>query len=217
VGRRPQLISNAETLACLALLARGQGAGTQLLTVRGAVRAEGVLEVRQGTTVREALELAGGVAEPLQALLVGGYFGKWVAAAEAMDAPLTIEGMRAVGGVLGAGIVMALPSRACGLSATAQVLAYLAAQSAGQCGPCLNGLPALAAAFTALADGTADPLVVQRIARLGEQVKGRGACAHPDGAVQLATSAVTVFAQDIQQHLGGSCGRYAGDALGVPA
>ena len=90
----PTLVQNVETLAHLALIARygaswfrsaGTPAepGSMLVTVLGAVREPGVLEVAIGTPVGQVLELAGGASAPLQALLLGGYFGTWVDAAEA--------------------------------------------------------------------------------------------------------------------------------------
>ena len=200
-GRRPWLVQNAETFACIGLLAR-HGAewyrqvgaadepGTQLLTIGGGVRRPQVVEVPVGTTLRGAVDLAGGVIGRPQAFLVGGYAGRWLRAADCLDVPLSTQGLRAAGGTLGAGLVIALPVGACGLATTARVVRYLAAQSARQCGPCLNGLPALAAALQALVDGrdTRD-----RIHRWCGQLPGRGACSHPDGAVALVSSALEVF------------------------
>lgn len=216
VGRRPHLVQNAETLACLALLARGRPASSLLVTVRGAVAAPTVLELALGTTVRGALAAAGGRVSPVQAVLVGGYSGRWLAAETALDTPLTHEGLKDVGGYLGAALVVALPSSACGVAATAEVLRYLADQSARQCGPCLNGLPAMATALEAVAAGAAAEATVRRLAQWSGLVRGRGACSHPDGAAALVSSALTVFAPDVRRHLDSPCGRPAGNALGVP-
>src|SRR5439155_1725729 len=82
----------------------------------------------------------------------------------------------------------------------------LAGESAGQCGPCLFGLDALAAAFESVAscdDGAAR--AYDRLSRLGAQIAGRGACAHPDGAVRLLSSALDVFAAEVAAHLAGYC------------
>jgi NADH:ubiquinone oxidoreductase subunit F (NADH-binding) len=81
----------------------------------------------------------------LQALLVGGYFGAWLPVEAAWTMPMTHAGLKAVGGALGAGILIALSAAACPIAETARVVRYLAEESAGQCGPCLLGLPALAA------------------------------------------------------------------------
>ena len=199
-GGRPWLVQNAETFACIGLLVRHgldwfgevgtpDEPGTRLLTVTGAVHRPGVVELPTGAPLRAALDAAGGTSEPVQALLVGGYAGRWLTA-EHLDVPLTVEALRAAGGTLGAGLVVALPESACGLATTARLVRYLAGQSARQCGPCLNGLPALADAMEALVAG-AD--VEERIRRWCGLLPGRGACSHPDGAVALVASALQVF------------------------
>jgi NADH:ubiquinone oxidoreductase subunit F (NADH-binding) len=114
---------------------------------------------------------------------------------------LTHRDLRAVGGALGAGIVLGLPLGAYGLLETARVAAYLAAQSAGQCGPCLNGLPAIASAVRSLALG--GTFVEADLDRWLGIVPGRGACHHPDGSVRFVLSALSVFALDVAQHRAG--------------
>ena len=162
VNGKPTLVHNVETLAHLALIARhgdrwfrGAGLpsapGSMLVTVSGAVSRPGVYEIEMGTPAGQVMMLAGGPAEPLQALLVGGYFGAWLPVEAAWTVPMTHAGLKAVGGALGAGIVIALPAAACPIAETARVVRYLAEESAGQCGPCLFGLPALADALANLA------------------------------------------------------------------
>jgi NADH:ubiquinone oxidoreductase subunit F (NADH-binding) len=85
---------------------------------------------------------------------------------------------------------------------SARIALYLAAQSAGQCGPCVYGLPAVADDLTRLARGPDPGLLARLHRRLGE-VDGRGACRHPDGAVNLVRSALQVFADDLDAHLDG--------------
>ncbi|MCW2680048.1 MAG: hypothetical protein JWM62_1449 [Frankiales bacterium] len=227
-GRRPWVVCNAETLAGLALVAR-HGAhwhrqvgtddepGTLLLTVSGGVRRPQVVEVPVGTPLRDAVRCAGGLRAPAQAVLVGGFAGRWLPAATGLDAALSHAGMRTAGGTLGAGVVVVLPAEACGLAVTARIMAYLAAQGARQCGPCLNGLPALAASLTELAAGGSVAGAVQRLERWCGLVDGRGACAHPDGAVALVRSAMTVFADDVRAHGTGGCGRDGAEVVAVPA
>jgi NADH:ubiquinone oxidoreductase subunit F (NADH-binding) len=89
--------------------------------------------------MRDLLEAAGGPAEQLRALLVGGYFGTWVDAGEAMRLRLAREELRSVGCSLGSGVLIALGQSACGLHETARLIDYLAEQSAGQCGPWVHG------------------------------------------------------------------------------
>lgn len=216
VAQRPTLVHNAETLAHLALIARhgpdwfrqtGTPAepGTTLVTVSGAVAAPGVLEVALGTPLAAVLDHAGAPTESLQAVLLGGFAGSWLPA-EQLNTPLTRHDLAPLGAAPGAGVLVALPHSACGLTETARMLAYLAAHSARQCGPCHLGLPAVAEDFTALAAGQADPHLLSRLRRRTGLLPDRGACRHPDGAARLAASALRAFAEDAHQHLAhGAC------------
>jgi NADH:ubiquinone oxidoreductase subunit F (NADH-binding) len=207
---RPTLVNNVETLAHIALIARHgdrwfrsagvPGApGTMLVTVDGAVARPGVYEIELGTPAGAVLMLAGGLTEPPQAVLTGGYFGTWLPADVAWQLPLTRRDVAAAGGALGAGIIIALPESACGLAETARVIRYLADETAGQCGPCVFGLPALADALADLAY-QGDRRAAQQVSALMGLVEGRGACKHPDGAVQLARSALGTFSADTAWH-----------------
>ncbi len=215
VSGRPTLINNVETLAHLALIARHgvdwfrevgteSEPGTLLVTVSGAVRHPGVAEVPFGTSVGDLLASAGGPTEQISGLVVGGYFGTWVDPLVAADLPLTHAALRAEGGGLGAGIVVALPARACPVTETAHVLSYLADQSAGQCGPCVKGLPAIAGALVDLAQGRWSGRRDAELTRWLPLVAGRGACRHPDGAVRFAASLLRVFPDDVAAHQRGA-------------
>ena len=115
-----------------------------LVTILGAVNQPCVCEIAIGSSFQEVLSLAGGTSAPLQALLLGGYYGSWVDAAAAETLPFSSAGLAVLGAGVGAGLIAALPQDACGLVETARVVRYLADQSARQCGPCLFGLDAIA-------------------------------------------------------------------------
>jgi NADH:ubiquinone oxidoreductase subunit F (NADH-binding) len=214
VRGRPTLVSNVETLAHLALIARfgddwyraagtPGSPGTTLVTVSGAVNRPGVHEVELGLPISDVLELAGGETEPLRAVLIGGLGGSWLPIADALELPLAHETCADVGIELGVAALIALPARACGIAETAAVLRYLAEAGAGQCGPCLFGLPAITTDFDALAMGAADRDLLPRLQRRLGVIPGRGACSHPDGAVRLAASALHTFADDVAAHRAG--------------
>jgi NADH:ubiquinone oxidoreductase subunit F (NADH-binding) len=151
-------------------------------------------------------------------VLAGGYFGAWLPTGRFAAAEVSPPGLRAAGAAMGAGIFWALPASACGLAETARVAAYLAGQSAGQCGPCVNGLPALADALTALAL-RGDRRAPEAIDYLAPFVNGRGACRHPDGATRLILSALTAFGDDVRHHRqrGPCAGLRRAPVLPVPA
>ena len=233
VGRRPTMISNVETFAHIALIARfgpdwfrqaglPDAPGSMLITTSGAVTAPGVYEVEAGTTIGTALLLSG-AARQARSVLVGGYFGSWHDISEVAGLPLASAALRGVGAGPGAGVLVALPDDACGLRETARVLRWLAGEGAGQCGPCMFGLPAIAEDFTQLATGRPQGELFERLHRRLGTVSGRGACAHPDGAVRLARSALSAFAADARLHAAGRpClaarqGRSHASVLPVPA
>jgi NADH:ubiquinone oxidoreductase subunit F (NADH-binding) len=208
---RPTLVQNVETLAQLALIVR-HGAdwyraigtpnepGTMLVTLSGALARPGVSEVAIGTPVADLVALAGGTTSPLQAFLIGGYFGTWVPADATLTRPFSAQGLRTG---LGAGLVLALSEQVCGVAEVARLVRYLAAESAGQCGPCVFGLPAIAGELEKLAEGRLSGL--GHLERWLLDVDGRGACSHPDGVSHQVASALTVFAREVACHLGGSC------------
>jgi NADH:ubiquinone oxidoreductase subunit F (NADH-binding) len=215
VHGRPTLVQNVETLAHLALIVRYGAAwfrtagtanepGTALATVLGAVRTPGVIELEVGTTFGEAFDRCGGLSERIQGILVGGYFGSWIA--PDLEVALSDEALRPRGASLGARTIVALPRSACGLAETARVARYMAGESAGQCGPCVFGLAALADAFESIAecrDSVDDAL--DRVPRLHAQIARRGACAHPDGTLGLVMSALDVFSSEVEAHRSGRC------------
>jgi NADH:ubiquinone oxidoreductase subunit F (NADH-binding) len=231
VGRRPTMISNVETFAHIALIARFGPAwfrqaglpdapGSMLITTSGAVAAPGVYEVEAGTTIGTALSLSGGVRGHVTSVLVGGYFGSWHETSEVTGMPLASAALRRIGAGPGAGVIVALPAEACGLRETARVLSWLAGEGAGQCGPCMFGLPAIAEDFAQLAAGRPQGQLHERLHRRLGTVSGRGACAHPDGAVRLARSALSAFAADARAHAAGRpCppGRSGVSVLPIPA
>ena len=212
--KRPTFLSNVETFAQLAVLARlgsreysSTGLisepGTQLLTVDGAVERPGVIETPTGIPLETVLRFAGAPRGPV---LVGGYHGSWVPTAVGVN--LSRPGV-------GAGIVLALGPDTCPLGEVHRVAEWLASQSAGQCGPCVFGLAALVDDFGRLLAG--DPAGWHDAHRHLGLVPGRGACAHPDGSARFLGSALEVFGDDVQSHLsGGGCGRVVRGALPVP-
>lgn len=208
VDGRPTFLSNAETFAQVGLLARrgveafgaaGVGAepGTTLATVLGDVPHPGVVEVPHGMPVAT---LVGGAD---RVVLLGGYHGTW---GRAGDLVVDRRALRAAGRTWGAGVVAVLPTSTCPLGEVARVARWLADQSVGQCGPCVFGLDSLARDVESLA--AEGPVDLDRLSRRLGLVAGRGACAHPDGAVGFLASALTAFADDVAVHAaGGGCGR----------
>jgi NADH:ubiquinone oxidoreductase subunit F (NADH-binding) len=211
VQGRPTLVHNVETLGQLALIARHGESGTFLATVHGPAGSAGsagsarVWEVPYGLPLGRLLEATVGQPSNLQAVLIGGYHGRWLRLPEALEAPLSAEGLAPFGGSLGAGVLIPLPVTGCGLAETARIVGYLAGESAKQCGPCQFGLPHLAGRVSELAAGRAGEGTLREIRTAVGLVEGRGACQHPDGTARLVRSAMTCFESDVRLHEHGRC------------
>jgi NADH:ubiquinone oxidoreductase subunit F (NADH-binding) len=206
------VVSNVETFAHTAVLvragARGFAAtgthaepGTTLLTIGGAVSRPGVVEIPLGTPLGIVLGAAG--ADDPQYVIAGGYHGTWLRPHP--DVPVSRAGLAAAGATLGAGVLYVLDGTTCALGELTRVSRWLADQSAGQCGPCRFGLPALATDVAAVAIGNAQALPVAE--RHADLVVGRGACAHPDGASRFVRSGLAALREEITVHRHGGCGR----------
>ncbi len=198
--RRPTLLSNAETWAQVGQLLHvgeteyrslGTAAepGTALLTFSRTGFVPEVREVPFGTRMGDVLPP---FAHEATALL-GGFHGAWTSWETLADTRVSVGG---------AGIVHVLDPHACPLAFTSAVVDYLAGQSAGKCGPCLNGLPALSETIQRALHGHD---VAARIDQLAQLLHRRGACAHPDGTVRMVRSMFTALPDEIAAHRRGAC------------
>lgn len=213
---RPTLVLNAETLAHVALVARHGGAwfasvgdpaapGTTLVSVGGAVVQPGVIEVATGTGVREILTRCGGTSDTVTAFLTGGYGGAWVKAEDLIDAPWAPDSVANTGGVIGAGILWAMGHDTCGIRELAAVSRWMAGESAGQCGPCRFGLPAVSDDLEALAVGASAQESLDELKDRLPLIQGRGGCKHPDGTARFISTGLHAFHEELAHHLHGRC------------
>ncbi len=230
VRRRPTMLSNAETFANIALIARhgpdwfralgtAEQPGSTLVTLSGSLAAPAVYEIEYGTSLRALLDAAGGLLAPARAVLLGGYAGTFLDGALLGDLMLSDAQLARHGASLGAGVIALLSDAACPVAETARVTRWLAGESAGQCGPCVHGLGALAGTISELAAGVASNDAEQRVESVSRLVRRRGACAHPDGTARLALSAIEVFGDEFADHARhGTCERCGAPAeLPLPA
>ncbi len=210
VGGRPTLVNNVETLAQLAVIARLGAAwyrslgtvddpGTALITLTGDVGRPGVYEIPLGAPLATVLGAAGAGREP-QAVLIGGYSGVWIPGQAAAKVTLDSASLGRVGASLGCGAISVIGTGSCGMREVAAIAAWMAGQSAGQCGPCRNGLPAIAVALDNLTAGDRSHRWEKQLRRWLDLVDGRGACHHPDGTARMVRTALSTFAHEIDNH-----------------
>jgi len=211
-GGRPTVVANTETVAHLGLIARfgpdwfrragsRQTPGSTLVTLAGEVAVPGlVVEVVEPIAASRLLSTFGELAEIPEAILVGGYGGRWVAGNAIWDSPLDRSVLRSAGCALGCGLLAVASSRLCALKVTHRLLDYLAGESAGQCGSCVFGLPTLVDDLGALIAGRTGRRAPDRLFEAALELEGRGGCGHPDGAIGLLQTALETFRADADRH-----------------
>jgi NADH:ubiquinone oxidoreductase subunit F (NADH-binding) len=216
-GRRvaPTVVLNAETVWRVGqVVAHGAAwfrsfgteaePGPRLVTVNTPQVRGLVLEVEAGVPIADLMSAAGGPPPGAETLLVGGLGGRFLPLEPAMWLRWTRSDLAPFGASLGPGVLETLDPGECPLDVVDRWLTWAAGESAGQCGPCMFGLPALAADWRALASGT-DPAAYGRVTNRVALLPGRGACRFPDGVAGFAWSAVSVFAAHITEHGRGRC------------
>lgn len=148
---KPTLVNNVETLVNVLVIIRDGAAnyassgtkdscGPKLFCVSGNVRRPGLYEVTFGPTLREVIDLAGGVPDDraIRAVLLGGAAGSFIAP-DKLDLPLTFEGARAAGVSLGSGVIMVFDERVDLADVLSRIAAFFRDESCGQCVPCRVG------------------------------------------------------------------------------
>lgn len=149
--RQPTIVNNVETLvnipeiilqggAGYARIGTAQSAGYRLFCLSGHVKRPGTYEVPFGITLRQLIEVAGGIGGTgkLQAVLLGGAAGSFVSPDE-LDTALTFEGVRAIGASLGSGVVMPFDDSVDLKEILARIAKFFHHESCGQCVPCRAG------------------------------------------------------------------------------
>jgi NADH-quinone oxidoreductase subunit F len=202
---KPTAVNNVETLVnVLAIVGDDGGAaaykaigtegstGPKLFCVSGNIARPGVYEVDFGVTLRELIDLAGGVAggRDLKAVLLGGAAGVFVGP-EALDVALTFEATRAIGATLGSGVVMVFDETADMVGALTRIARFFRDESCGQCVPCRVGTVRQEELLARLSSGVAaahgrreDELALLR--EIGQAMRDASIC----GLGQTASSAI---------------------------
>jgi NADH-quinone oxidoreductase subunit F len=196
---KPTLVNNVETLANAPLiLARGGAAfaatgtrgstGTKLFCVSGHVARPGLYEVPFGRTLRQLLEMAGGLGKPFRAVLLGGAAGAFAGPSK-LDVPLTFEDTRAAGLSIGSGVVMVFDGNTDLLDILRRIAEFFRDESCGQCVPCRVGTVRQEELLARLAKGRPLGSREQEIALLreiGQVLKDASIC----GLGQTASTAI---------------------------
>jgi NADH-quinone oxidoreductase subunit F len=211
---RPTVVNNVETLCNVPHILR-EGAdwykalssstdsGTKLYGVSGNVKKPGLWEMPMGTTIREILDLAGGMKDglKLRGLIPGGASTDFLSA-DQLDVKLDFDSVAKAGSRLGTGTMIVLDDHTCPVGMVLSLEKFFARESCGFCTPCREGLPWVARTLEALEQGRGEmrdlEILEQHVPMLGP---GRTFCALAPGAVEPLGSALKIFREDFEQHV----------------
>jgi NADH-quinone oxidoreductase subunit F len=195
---KPTLVNNVETLvnvlpivsdggAAYASIGTGSSTGTKLFCLSGAVVRPGVYEVPFGITLRQLIDLAGGITpgRSLRAVMLGGAAGSF-ATPDELDVPLTFEGTRAAGLSLGSGVVMVLDDTVDLVAFVRRIAAFFRDESCGQCVPCRVGTVRQEEVLVRLQSGAGRSSDRQLLTDIGQVMRDASIC----GLGQTAHNAI---------------------------
>jgi len=198
---KPTVVNNVETLVNIPLLLRLGGeayarigtegsTGPKLFCLSGHVARPGTYEVEFGATLRDLIELGGGVAGTgeIRAILLGGAAGVFVGP-DSLDLPLTFEATRAAGATLGSGVIMVFDTSVDLVDTLRRIAQFFRDESCGQCVPCRVGSVRQEELLARLAAGSPvrsrdDELILLR--EIGQAMRDASIC----GLGQTASSAI---------------------------
>lgn len=204
---RPTVVLNAETVWRVSQISRrgvdwfrsygtDSEPGPRLIAVGGYLGTPSIIEAAAGVPVIDLLNLAGGLPQDARFVGIGGLGGVLLTAAEAHTARWDTPTMKSFGGGLGPGIITVWDPRQAAVHTAGAMIAYGAGESAGQCGPCMFGLPALSADWNSFAMNPNHD-THRRLQNRLQLFGGRGACHHPDGVARFATSVLRVLGPEL--------------------
>ena len=203
---QPTVANNVETLVnvlpivlhggdVFARSGSGMSTGTKLFCLSGHVVRPGVYEVPFGPTLRELLDLAGGIGGTgnLQAVLLGGVAGRFVGP-EALDTPLTFEGARSIGASLGSGVVLPLDDTVDLRPLLVRIAGFFRDESCGQCVPCRVGTVRQQEVLVRLTNGADVDRELALLDEVGRCMRDASICGLGQTAYDAIDSAVRRFA-----------------------
>ena len=210
--QRPTVVQNIETMMAIPLvvtetpegfaaIGSENSPGPKVFSMSGHVARPGNYEVPMGTTLRELLELAGGVPNgAFKAALTGGAASAFVTK-DHLDVPLDFDSLRAIGAEFGTGAIMVFDEHTCMVGATQSLLRFFRDESCGKCTPCREGTRHMHNWLEMLEDGQGSHRDIDNLGRLSRMIPGTTCCALADGACMPVESVLKHFREEFEYHI----------------
>jgi NADH-quinone oxidoreductase subunit F len=215
----PTVVNNVESIASVPAIVRHgtewfrsmgtsnenpklESKGFTLYSLSGHVKRPGQYEAPLGITLRELLDMGGGMREGhrLKFWTPGGSSTP-ILTDEHLDVPLSYEGVTEAGSMLGTKALMCFDETTCVVRAVLRWTEFYAHESCGKCTPCREGTFWLVQIYRRLENGTGTEEDIEKLLDLSENILGRAFCALGDGATSPITSSVQFFRDEYVQHL----------------
>jgi NADH:ubiquinone oxidoreductase subunit F (NADH-binding)/NADH:ubiquinone oxidoreductase subunit E len=179
--------------------------GTKLVSLAGAVEQPGLYEVPLGTPLASILDdYGGGTTDAVRALLVGGPSGS-ILPNSLRETALDVQSLQAVGGILGAGGVVALTEAHCPVAAVRELVAYNSRESCGKCTPCREGTVRQLNLFEDLQHGRASDDTLGTLEDLNDVLAYGSLCGLGQMAPNPVRALLRHFGDDVEAHRRGHC------------
>lgn len=215
---RPTVVNNVESIASVpAIVAHGsdwftsmgteRSTGFGLFSLSGHVQRPGQYEAPLGITLRELLEMAGGVREghELKFWTPGGSSTP-LFTADHLDVPLDYESVGKAGSMLGTRALQIFDDSTCVVRAITRWAEFYKHESCGKCTPCREGTYWLTQVLQRIEAGRGTPADLDTLLDVCDNILGRAFCALGDGATSTITSGIALFREEFEAHItGGGC------------
>ena len=215
---RPTVVNNVESIASVpSIIEKGaewfasmgteKSKGYTLYSLSGHVKNPGQFEAPLGITLRQLIEMAGGIraGHRLKFWTPGGSSTPMFTDAH-LDTPLDYEGVAAAGSMLGTKALQIFDETTCVVRAVLRWTEFYKHESCGKCTPCREGTWWLVQALKNLENGEGKPEDLDKLLDLCDNIMGRSFCALADGAASPIISSLQYFRGEYLEHLrNGGC------------
>jgi len=226
----PTVVNNVETIATVPYIVLGgakwfrsmgteKSPGPKIYSVSGRVKRPGQYECSLGITLRELLELAGGMLDghELRFWTPGGSSTPLLTA-DHLDVPLDFEGMMSAGTMLGTTAVQVFSNHDCPVYAAYRWIEFYHHESCGKCTPCREGNYWMKQVLRRILSGRGTHQDLDTLQDACANLLGRSFCALGDGATSPVTSSIKYFKQDYLDYIEGrKQPLFKGELVGVAA
>ena len=209
----PTIVNNVETIACVPFILRHGAArfseigtatqgGTRLFCVSGHVVRPGVYEAPVSVTLRELVEVAGGVRDgkKLKAVIPGGISAK-ILTADEIDVAMDFDSLRGAGSMAGSGGVIVMDESTCMIEALESAARFFADESCGQCSPCREGTGWVHRIVHRITEGRGTFQDLDDLLAIAGDMEGKTICVFADAAAWPVQSYITKFRDEFEEYI----------------